>query len=528
MSLLKTTFAAIAMLSSLAGQTASQGLPPLIDRQLLFGDPEIISAQLSPDGHYLAFIKPWRSTRNVWVKKVDEPFSAARLLTTEATRPIPAYLWTRDSKYIIYVKDKDGDENFNAYAVDPAAAPAAGADAPASRDLTGLKGVRVALYAAPKNDPDVVYIGLNDRDKAWHDLYKLKISTGERTLIRRNTEKIAGWTFDLQGHLRLASRVADNGDQELLRVDDSGFTKIYSCTVFEDCSPVRFHKDGKRVYLQSNKGDDTDLDSLVLLDPETQKVEKVESDPLNKVDFGDELFSEATDELVLTTYEDDRTRRYFKDKKLEADYEWLRKRLPGREVDLGSHTKDDRVWLVSAHGDTEPGETYLFDRMTHKLTLQYKVRDKLPREDLASMKAITLQVVRWPGDPAYLTLPKGVPAKDLPTIAFPHGGPWARDELGLQSYCAVPGESRLCGAHAQFPRFHGIRQEVPERGQRRVGPQDAGRHHVGREVSGGAGHRRSQTAGHLGGSYGGYATLAGVAFTPDLYGQRWTLSGRRT
>src|SRR5580692_7023253 len=218
-------------------------LPPLIDRELLFGDPEISGAQLSPDGKYLAFLKPWKETRNVWVKKVEEPFSSARLLTTESKRPIPGYLWSRDGKYVLYVKDNDGDENFNLYAVDPAAAPAAGAEAPPSRDLTGLKGVVVQLYSAPKNDPDTVYIGINDRDKAWHDLYKLKISTGEKTLLRKNTDRITGWSFDLKGQLRLATRNADNGDTEILRVDSDKLTQIYSCSVFETCAPLHFRPD---------------------------------------------------------------------------------------------------------------------------------------------------------------------------------------------------------------------------------------------------------------------------------------------
>src|SRR5262245_6427065 len=226
-----------------------QGRSPLIDRDLFFGNPEIAGAQLSPDGKYLAFMKPWKDTLNIWVKKVEEPFSAARLLTAETKRPIAGYNWSRDAKYILYVKDNDGDENFNVYAVDPAAPKASGSETPASRDLTGLKGVRVIVYSVPKNDADVIYIGLNDRDKAWHDLYKLKLSTGERTLIRQNTEKIAGWFFDLNGQLRLALRTADNGDQDLLRVDANGFTKVYSCNVFETCGPVRFHKDGKRVYV---------------------------------------------------------------------------------------------------------------------------------------------------------------------------------------------------------------------------------------------------------------------------------------
>ena len=152
------------------------------------------------------------------------------------------------------MKDNDGDENFNVYAVDPAAKPAAGADAPASRDLTGLKGIRVMLVDVPKNDPDTIYIGLNDRDKAWHDLYKLKLSTGEKTLLRKNTERIVGWGFDLQGNLRLATRSAEDGDTEILRVDSDKFIQIYSCNVFESCSTLRFQKDGKQAYMETNKG----------------------------------------------------------------------------------------------------------------------------------------------------------------------------------------------------------------------------------------------------------------------------------
>ncbi len=197
------------LVSSFSGQSKDQkapasGLPPLIDREVIFGNPEIAGAQLSPNGKYLAFLKPWKDTRNVYVKGVDEPFAAARQLTTETKRPVAGFLWTRDSKAVLYVKDKDGDENFNVYAVDPAAKPAAGADAPPSRDLTGLKGVRVILFSVPKSDPDAVYVGLNDRDKAWHDLYKLKISTGEKTLVRKNTDRITGWDFDLKDQLRLA------------------------------------------------------------------------------------------------------------------------------------------------------------------------------------------------------------------------------------------------------------------------------------------------------------------------------------
>ena len=396
--------------ASMSAQTtppAARGLPPLIDRELLFGNPEIAGAQLSPDGKFIAFLKPWKDTRNVWVKKTTEPFSSARLLTTETRRPIPNYFWTRDGKSILYVKDNDGDENFNLYAVDPAAPAAQGAEAPPSRDLTGLKGVVVQIYSVPKSDPDVVYIGINDRDKAWHDLYKLKISSGEKSLVRKNTEKIAGWFFDLNGQLRLAEHVADNGDQEILRVDATGLTKVYSCNVFESCGPHRFHKDGKRVYFETNKGDATDLSELVLFDPATGKTELVESDPMKRVDFGAVVFSEATDELAQTNYVDEKTRRYFKDKSFEADYKWLNAKFPGKEVGVASRTQDEQLWLIAVASDTEPGETYLFDRKAKTVALQYKVREKVPREALAPMQPIRYKSSDGLEIPAYLTAAQG-------------------------------------------------------------------------------------------------------------------------
>jgi dipeptidyl aminopeptidase/acylaminoacyl peptidase len=510
-------FLFLLMSTSLLTAQDDQGLPPLIDRELLFGNPEISGAQISPDGKFIAFIKPWKDTRNVWVKKTGEPFSAAHLLTTETKRPIAGYLWSRDSQFVLYVKDNGGDENFNLYAVDPAAATPTGSDAPPSRDLTGLKGVVVQLYSTPRKDPENVYIGINDRDKAWHDLYKVKVATGERTLLRKNTDKISSWFFDLNGALRLATRTEDNGDQTILRVDADTLTKVYSCGVFESCGPVRFHKDGVHVYLESNKGNAVDLTALQLFDPATGKIEIVESDPQKRVDFGAAIFSEVTDELVATTYDDDRVRRYFKDKTLEADYQWLVKQLPGKEVNLGSHTRDEKLWLVSASGDTEPGETYLFDRTARKLTLQYKIREKVPREALASMKTIRYKSSDGLEISAYLTLPKGVPSKSLPTLVIPHGGPWARDEWGYNGL-------------AQFFANRGYAVLSPNfRGSTGFGKKflNAGNGEWGRkmqdDLTWGVNHLVSEgladpkRIGILGGSYGGYATLAGVTFTPDLY-----------
>src|SRR6185369_6735207 len=124
--------------------------PPLIDRELFFGDPEISGAQISPDGAYIAFIKPFKGTRNIWVKRTEDPFDKAKPITADTTRPIPAYFWSRDGKFILFVQDKAGDENYLVYAVDPNAAPAAGQEVPPARNLTDLKGVRAMISLVPR------------------------------------------------------------------------------------------------------------------------------------------------------------------------------------------------------------------------------------------------------------------------------------------------------------------------------------------------------------------------------------------
>ncbi|HEX8687855.1 MAG TPA: hypothetical protein VF654_15205, partial [Pyrinomonadaceae bacterium] len=327
-------------------------MPPLIDREVLFGSSEIAGAQISPDGRFIAFRKPHKGLVNIWVKRADEPFANARLLTDETRRPPRQFFWSRDGKFILFTKDKGGDENYNLYAVSPDEQPPGGRDVPAARNLTNSEKVRTVIYFVPRVEPDAVYVGLNDRDPAWHDLYKVKISTGERTLISRNTERLTDWLFDNKDRLRLATRSTRGGDREVLRVDADGkFTKVYSCSVFETCRLNSFHKDNRRVYMISNKGAGVDLARLVLFDPETGKEEVVESDPLGRVDLDGAAFSAATAELVFTGYVDDRQRLYFRDRAFEKDYKFLQKRLPNREIFFDSATTDEMTWLLTAASD---------------------------------------------------------------------------------------------------------------------------------------------------------------------------------
>lgn len=496
--------------------TISAQQPPLVDRELFFGNPEIAASQLSPDGKFISFIKPLNGVRNIFVKGINEPFSAARAVTNEAKRPIPNYFWSQDGKFILFVKDNDGDENFNVYAVNPAEATAD--KIPTARNITEGKNVRAFIQGVPKSEPDAIYVGLNDRDAAWHDLYKISISTGEKTLIRKNTERLQGYVFDNNDKIRLAMRSAENGDTEILRVEDNGsFTKIYDCNWKESCAPVRFHKDNKRVYMETNKGD-RDLSQLVLFDPTTMKEELVEQDPMNRVDFGGVNFSDITNELIFTSYEDDKPRIYFKDKTFEKDYNDIKKKLGGtREINFQSSTKDEQKWIVVSYSDIDPGTVWLYDRKTKGLSTLYVVREKIPRDAMSEMKPIRYKSSDGLEIPAYLTLPKGLEAKNLPLIVFPHGGPWARDSWGFSNFAQLLANRGYAVLQPNFRASTGYGKKFLNAGNKQWGDlmQD--------DITWGVKHLVSQgivdakKVGIMGGSYGGYATLAGVTFTPDVY-----------
>ena len=496
---------------------AAAAQPPLIDRDLLFGDPEISGAQLSPDGKFLSFIKPYNGTRNIWVKGLNEAFDKARPMTNDQARPVRGYFWSRDGKYLLYSQDKGGDENFNIYAVNPTEAPAAGQPVPAARDLTGLKGVRVQIINAPLSAPNTLYIGLNDRDKAWHDLYKLNLTTGEKTLVRQNTGRLGAWTFDWNDQLRLASRSNPDGSTEWLRVEGEKMTPFYKTSIDEQSDIVGFTKDNRSVYLETNKGQGRDLAEIVLLDPATGQETPYQADPLKRVDVGSLILSEKTHEPVFVSFEDDRMRRVWKDKAFEKDFNTASLQLKGLDVSPASHTTDERLWLLSASSATQPSATYLFDRQTKQLTKQYDTRPKLNPANLADMKVVRYKSSDGLEIAAYLTLPKGVAAKNLPVIIFPHGGPWGRDTYGFNTYHQFLANRGYAVLSPNFRASTGYGKKFLEAGNGEWGRKMQDDLTWGVKYLVAQGLADPKRIGIMGGSYGGYATLAGVAFTPDVY-----------
>ena len=492
-------------------------MPPLIDREVFFGDPEIAGAQLSPDGQWISFRKPHRGVMNVWVKGVDEPFDAARPLTADTRRPLGGHFWTEDSRYVLFVQDEGGTEDYHVYAVDPAADPEEDSGVPPARDLTPIQGIRALIYAVPEGTPGQIIVGINDRDAALHDVYRLNIDTGERQLLIRNDANVAEWVTDLAGAVRLAVQQRPDGGTDIVVVEDGALDRVlYDCGWEETCAPSRFHKDGKRVYMASNKG--VDLIGLKLVDVASGEAEPIDADPEGQVDLSGAWFADDTEELVATLYVGDRVRIYPRAEYLEEELAWLRERLPDGEFGYPSSTEDGSRFIVAVASDVNPGAVYLYDRAAKTLEKLYDSRPELPSEQLANMRPIRYAARDDREIPGYLVTPRGVPAEKLPTVIVPHGGPWGRDSWG---YDAIAQFLANRGYAVMMPNFRGSTGY----GKRFLndGNGEWGTGIMQHDITDGVrylideGIADPEQIAIMGGSYGGYATLAGVTFTPDVY-----------
>lgn len=493
-------------------------LPPLVDRQVFFGDPEVAGAQISPDGGFISFLKPYDDVMNIWVKKTEQPFDEAWPVTADTERPVRIHFWTQDGRYILYAQDKGGNENFHIYLIDPTAEAEESTGVPPARDLTPLDDVTARIYAVPEATPGQIIVGLNDRDPALHDVYRLDLKTGDRELLIRNDENVASFVTDLDGDVRLAFRTTKDGGSEILEVKGGDLEPVYSCTFEETCAPLRFHKDGKRFYLESNRGDDVDLTRLMLMNLETRETTVVESDPEGEVDFGSPIFSDASEELVGTVYVGDRVRIHPRDDQLRRDLKILRKKLPDGEIGLSGSTEDERFHIVGVGRDVDPGSVYLYDRKKRSVKKLYESRPELPSEHLAPMKPVRYTARDGQRIPAYLTIPRGASPRKLPAVLFPHGGPWSRDRWGYDSFAQFLANRGYVVLQPNFRGSTGYGKAFLNAGNEQWGTgvmqhdlTDAVKYLIEEGIA------DPDRIAIMGGSYGGYATLAGLAFTPDLY-----------
>ena len=486
---------------------------PIVDRAIFFDNPEITGAQVSPDGQYISFLKPLDGMRNIWVMRRGESFETAHPITNEKKQPISSYFWAFDNSKILYVLDNQGDENYHLYAVEPSTTLPT--ELVVKTDLTPFDNVRVFILRRSRIDYTKLIIAINDRDPSWHDVYSLNIHTGKLVLIYRNDDQLSDFYFDREDVLRMVGRSLPHGGAELLHIKDNQLIRCYETDAEESASIIRFI-DKDRAYMVSNRGN-RDISTLSIFNLNNYEEEIIEQDPDGEVDLGNVSFSEKENALIATIYTGARNRIYWKDQAWEDAYNNVCASLGSEEIGFISGTLDERLWIVYDDKDTDPGAAYLYDKEAGTIDFLYRPRPALPVEHLVEMIPLRYDSVDGLSIPAYISYPRLKSTEPSSAIIMVHGGPWARDHWGYNSWVQFLANRGYVVMQVNFRGSTGYGKAFLNAGNLEWGRkmQDditaAAQYLIHNNIA------KPDQVGILGGSYGGYATLAGLTFTPDIY-----------
>ncbi|MET0370904.1 MAG: S9 family peptidase [Sphingobium sp.] len=492
---------------------AASAAAPLIERQKLFGNPARAQLRISPDGKWLSWLAPRDGVLNVWVAPASDP-AAAKPVTSEKDRPIGQHSWTADSAMILYVQDKGGDENFLLY----------GVDIPSGKErlLTDFQKTRVQIVGTSTTIKDRILVGINNRDARWHDIYSLDLKTGTLTEIIKG-DGYQGFLADNGLNLRLALRPNAAGGSDFFRVTGGKVEdKPFASTTLEDAlttQPAGFTTDGKTLYWLDSRGRDTA--ALLAQDVASGKTSLIAENA--KADIGEAMTDPVTGEIEAYSVEYLTTQWTATDPDVGASLDWLRSKLKG-DFSVTSRTTDDSVWTIYNDPVTAPPAAYLYDRKGKTLTQLYVTRPDLAGAPLVPMYPREIKARDGLTLVSYLTLPPGsdadgdgVPDKPVPMVLFVHGGPWARDGFGFNPYHQWMANRGYAVLSVNYRGSTGFGKSFITAGNLQWGLKmhddliDA----VDWAVKAGVA-AKGQVA-IMGGSYGGYATLAGLAFTPDAF-----------
>lgn len=490
-----------------------RAMAPLIPLGHFFDNPERALARLSPDGRRISWLAPREGVLNVWVRDVEGGEAIA--VTDDRDRGVRSYLWSRDSRRILYMQDVGGDENHHLLSIDASGRGRV-------RDLTPFPGVRAGLIAAPRATPRQVLVSMNLRDRSLFDAYRLTLATGRLELVGRNPGSILGWQADREGRLRAAYAQTPAGDYELLvRDDEAGELRVVAEYANEDGGhPYAFTPDGSRLWVGSARG--SDLLRLVELDPSDGSEREIDRD--DEVDLSGPVISDLTGELLGAVYLRDRVVMHAFDERLARDWEAVRALHPGDPRITGQEAAETR-WIVSFDDDRDPGATFLFDRETGRAELLYRSRPWLDPATLAPMRPV--RITSRDGRPlhCYLTLPLDTEPRDLPAVLVVHGGPWARDAWGYDPQAQMLANRGYAVLQVNYRGSTGFGKGFMHAAEREF----AGRMHDdlidGVEWLVGEGIADRARIGIYGGSYGGYAALVGASFTPDVFAAAVSMVG---
>lgn len=478
---------------------------PLIPLEDFFKNPEKSAYSLSPDGQYLAYLAPYQNRKNIFVQKVGSEES--KRVTNVTDRDLSGFFWGNNQR-LLYVRDFGGDENFHLFSV-----TREGAD---EKDLTPFENVRAEIIDDLPEDEAHLLISTNQRNAQVYDPYRLNINTGELTLLAENPGNISSWITDHKGRLRVATATDGVNTSILYRAtEEEEFQTVLTTSFKETVYPLYFDFDNSTtMYTLSNLG--RDKVAIVKMDIATGKeTELIFEHP--DVDLTYLSYSRKRKVPTTITYTTWKRQHRFLDQEVENLYERLRKDLGAYEISITSTNKDEDKFIVRTYSDRSMGAYYFYDKASDQLTHIADVSAWLQEEELAVMKPIQYQTRDGLTIHGYLTLPQGIDAKNLPVIVNPHGGPWARDAWGFNPETQFLANRGYAVLQMNFRGSTGYGRKFLEASYKQWGLAmqdditDGVQWLIDQEIADPA------RVAIYGGSYGGYATLAGITKTPDLY-----------
>lgn len=483
---------------------ASEEKATLVQMEDFFKNPEKFTFRISPDGEYLAFRAPYKNRMNIFVQKLGED-SAIRI-TEETERDIDNLLWGNNDR-ILYIKDFGGDENYHIVGVDK--------NGGNIQDLTPFDKVRVNIVDELDDNDEEILIEMNKRNPEFFDAYLLDVSTGELKMAAENPGNISVWIPDHDGKIR-AALTTDGVNTSLLyrKTETDSFKAIVTTNFRETLIPFMFTPDNKNLYVATNLGRDKMV--LAVYDPDSAKeVEVIYENP--EVDISEIIYSPKRKILTSVIYETDQPHYKFIDKETEDMYNQIKKELPDYTISFTKHDKEENIFLLIAYSDKQPGKYYYFDKKNNKLNFLHETQPWIKEDNMATTKPITYITRDSVKINGYLTLPKGLKPKNLPVVVNPHGGPWARDTWGFNPEVQFLANRGYAVLQMNFRGSTGYGKKFWEMSFKQWGRTmqnditDGVMYLINEEIA------DSNRIAIYGGSYGGYATLAGITVTPDLY-----------
>jgi len=484
---------------------------PLIPRKVFFGNPDRAQVTISPDGQHLAWLAPRDGVLNVWVAPRERP-ADARPVTADAGRGIRFYAWAYTGRDILYIQDKGGDENWRVYSAD--------IDTGEVGDLTPFDGVAAQIVALSHRRPEEIIVALNDRDPQWHDIYRVNLTSGERTLLLQH-DRFLGVEVDDDLAIRAAIQMTPTGGLELFRPDGNDWT-LWQTFPAEDmltASTAGFDKSGHVLYLRDSRGRDTA--ALVATDLTTGDVSLLAAD--ERADAGQVLRHPTERHVQAVAFEYERKEWQVLDPAIAGDMEYLRGVTDG-DAEITSRSQDDRTWLVAYVVDDGPVRYYLYDRDRQEADFLFTNRAELEGRSLAKMHPAVAPARDGLNLVVYYTLPRGsdsdgdgIPDAPLPMVFMPHGGPWGRDSWGFNGWHQWLANRGYAVLSVNFRSSTGFGKAFTNAGDYEWGGKILEDQQDGVLWAIAQGIADPARVAVMGGSFGGFSTLAGLTFYPEVF-----------